>query len=212
MMLAGWSQEAEDALVELADELPTSHLSTQDTITVVNPASPLLQSASRLSPLPSEVDPSTPEVTPPGQGAPQSQQSTLTADCLPYYAPEAIYQRYLAAKAAWFKAQPRGSLRTSQAYRKAVGLPQRYSKEAYAWCQDYKQMGQHCSLPGGERRKWTKEEMMSYLDWDTEEDRRTDMQVKWRIDKDPNEAARRGAADIWKQAGEDLQAQEALYS
>jgi hypothetical protein len=82
---------------------------------------------------------------------------------LPYYAPEAIYRRYVAARAAWYESQPAGCLKTNQEYRRAIGLPQRYGREMHTWCQDHKQMGQYCHLPQGGRRKWTKEEMIAYL-------------------------------------------------
>jgi hypothetical protein len=131
---------------------------------------------------------------------------------LPHYAPEAIYKRYVAARLAWYESQPRGTLKTNQAYRRAVGLPLRYQNEIYIWCQYYKQMGKFCVLPGGRRRGWTKEEMMAYLDWDTAEGARVDEEVEWRVENDPNEATRRGMGEIWRQAEEDGQAQASVFS
>jgi hypothetical protein len=83
-----------------------------------------------------------------------------------YDSPQAIYPRYVAARSAWYTAQPRGSIQTNQQYRKAIGLPLRYSKKSYEWCLDYKQMTKRCITSTGSR-EWTKEEMMAYLDWDT---------------------------------------------
>ncbi|KAJ6436940.1 hypothetical protein O9K51_10476 [Purpureocillium lavendulum] len=115
----------------------------------------------------------------------------------------AIYQRYVSAREDWYKAQPRGSLKTNQQYRKAMGLPQRYccetsfggvtsigvsrmrtngsaryryKKSSYEWCLDYKYMGQRCKASTG-ARDWTKEEMMAYLDWTEAEDNRVEAQV-----------------------------------
>lgn len=56
---------------------------------------------------------------------------------LQYDDPRAIYQRYAAEREAWYKGQPRGSIKTNQQYRKAIGLPQRYSKTDYRWCLDW---------------------------------------------------------------------------
>jgi hypothetical protein len=58
-----------------------------------------------------------------------------------YDDPQAIYQRYVAARDAWYQAQPRGSIKTNQAYRKALDLPLRYDKASYQWCLDWKQVG-----------------------------------------------------------------------
>ena len=99
-MLAGWSQEAQDALVAQTDDEAKGHTSTQDTIIVCSPApapspSPSLsppQPALRLPPLPAGADLPIPEVTPPHAVAPQVSRP------LPYYAPEAIYHRYVMAK------------------------------------------------------------------------------------------------------------------
>jgi hypothetical protein len=81
-----------------------------------------------------------------------------------YDSPEAIYERYVAARTAWYAAQPAGSIKTNQQYRRAMGLPLRYDKQSYKWCLDYKQMSKRCITSTGSR-EWTKEEMMAYLDW-----------------------------------------------
>lgn len=93
-----------------------------------------------------------------------------------YDAPEAIYARYITSRQAWYDAQPTGSIKTNQQYRKAMGLPQRYDKQSYEWCLDYKQMPALCVTSTG-RRSWTKEEMMAYLDWSKAEDERVEAQV-----------------------------------
>jgi hypothetical protein len=96
--------------------------------------------------------------------APAEAPAEALADALRYNDPQAIYQRYVTAREAWYKAQPRGSsIKTNQQYRKAMGLPLRYSKASYQWCLDWKQMNRHYRTPTG-FRDWTKEEMMAYLD------------------------------------------------
>lgn len=57
---------------------------------------------------------------------------------LRYDSPEAIYGRYVAARSAWYAAQPAGSIKTNQQYRRAMGLPLRYDKQSYEWYLDYK--------------------------------------------------------------------------
>jgi hypothetical protein len=123
--------------------------------------------------------------------------------------PRAIYQRYVTVREAWYKAQPRGSFKTNQQYRKAMGLPQRYNRVAYQWCLDWKQMGQRCIASTG-IRDWTKEEMMAYLDWCKAEDDRVEAQVAKEMKGNPF-TGRRGIGEIWRAAEKDLQEQEALY-
>ena len=133
------------------------------------------------------------------------------APALRYDHPQAIYQRYIAAREAWYNAQPRGSLKTNQQYRKAIGLPQRYSKASYNWCLDYKQMGQRCAETTGSSRDWTKEEMMAYLDWTRAEEDRVEVQVA--VEMEGNMwSSRRGMRDIWEAAARDIEAQEEFYS
>jgi hypothetical protein len=127
-----------------------------------------------------------------------------------YDSPEAIYQRYVAARSAWYAAQPRGSIKTNQQYRKANGLPLRYNKKSYDWCLDYKQMGKRCTTAPGSR-EWTKEEMMAYLDWSKAEDERIEAQVVAEIGDNPFGSNRRGMDDIWRRAERDAEEQEALY-
>ncbi|KAM6513667.1 hypothetical protein FALCPG4_18973 [Fusarium falciforme] len=127
-----------------------------------------------------------------------------------YDDPRAIYQRYVAARDAWYKAQPRGSIKTNQQYRRALGLPLRYDKSSYQWCLDWKQMGKRCDTPTGSR-DWTKEEMMAYLDWSKAEDDRVEAQVATEMERIPF-SSRRGMCDIWEAAAADGEAQQAIYS
>jgi hypothetical protein len=125
--------------------------------------------------------------------------------------PQAIYQRYVAARNTWYMALPRGSIKTNQQYRKAMGLPLRFSKKSYEWCLDYKQMTKRCITSTGSR-EWTKEEMMAYLDWDKAEDERIEALVQAEIGDNPFGGKRRGVGDIWERVGRDIREQEALYS
>jgi hypothetical protein len=110
-----------------------------------------------------------------------------------YESPQAIYQRYISARSAWYATQPRGDIRTNQQYRSAMGLPLRYSKASYEWCLNYKQMGKRCGS-----RDWRKEEMMAYLDWSKAEDARIDAQMEIARLR----SNRRGMQDIWDMASE----------
>jgi len=133
-----------------------------------------------------------------------------TAAELRYDDPRAIYQRYVEARHAWYKAQPRGYVRTNQQYRRAIGLPLRYDKASYQWCLDYKQMGERCRESTGSR-VWEKEEMMAYLDWSKAEEDRVEARVAAEMAGNPF-SGRRGMGDIWEAAARDIEEQEALYS
>lgn len=130
---------------------------------------------------------------------------------LEYYDPRAIYQRYVKARDAWYKAQPRGSIKTNQQYRKAMGLPLRYDKASYEWCLDYKQMTKQCTTSTGSR-DWTKEEMMAYLDWSNAEDDRIEALVAQERENEPFDTGRRGVGDIWRRVERDIEEQRAVYS
>jgi hypothetical protein len=132
------------------------------------------------------------------------------APTLRYDDPQAIYRRYVAARDAWYKAQPRGSVKTNQQYRRALGLPLRYDKASYQWCLDWKQMGKLCTTPTGSR-DWSKEEMMAYLDWSKAEDDRVEAQVAAEMESNPF-SSRRGMRDIWEAAENDGKEQQELYS
>jgi hypothetical protein len=141
---------------------------------------------------------------------PASLQQDSAASLLRYDSPEAIYQRYIAARSAWYKAQPCGSIKTNQQYRKAMGLPLRYNKTSYEWCLNYKQMTKHCRTSTGSR-EWTKEEMTAYLDWSKAEDDRIYAQVAQEMEGNPRGRERRGVGEIWSMIDRDIEEQEALY-
>ncbi|KAJ0121840.1 Uncharacterized protein HZ326_31444 [Fusarium oxysporum f. sp. albedinis] len=90
-----------------------------------------------------------------------------------------------------------------------MGLPLRYSKVEYDWCLDYKQMGSHCKVGNG-TRDWTKEEMMSYLDWDRAENDRVEQNVEIEMAEQPF-SRRRGMQDIWDAAERDIMLQESIF-
>ncbi|KAH7461505.1 hypothetical protein FOMA001_g18980 [Fusarium oxysporum f. sp. matthiolae] len=139
-----------------------------------------------------------------------SVEAVAVTPVLRYDDPRAIYQRYTAAREDWYKAQPPGSTKTDQRYRKAMGLPLQYSKADYDWCLDWKQMTRCCETPTGSR-EWTKEEMMAYLDWDKSENDRLDVKVADEIVVAPF-SSRRGPGEIWRACEEDSKEQQALYS
>ena len=121
---------------------------------------------------------------------------------------KAIYQRYVTAREAWYKAQRPGTYVNNKIYRKAMGLPILYNKASYDWCLDYKQMTRHCVTSTG-TRDWTREEMMAYLDWDRSETERVDAQVAQESASGlPN---RRGMGSLWRRAEQDCEEQQALY-
>lgn len=123
--------------------------------------------------------------------------------------PRAIFQRYKEAREAWYATLPRGMVKTNQQFRKAMKLPTRYSKAEYNWCLDYKQMGRHCKEGNG-IRDWTKEEMMSYLDWDKAETERVESNVEKEMAQEPF-LQRRGMQHIWDAAERDRELQEDWY-
>ncbi|KJZ69833.1 hypothetical protein HIM_10786 [Hirsutella minnesotensis 3608] len=139
----------------------------------------------------------------------QTTASTAAAEELRYDDPRAIYQRYVTAREIWYNAQPRGSIKTNQRYRKAMGLPLRYSKAEYNWCLDWKQMTKHCVRATGSRA-WMKEEMMAYLDWDKSENDRLDARVADEIVVQPF-SSRRGPDEIWRACEKDSEEQQTLY-
>ncbi|KAJ2975527.1 hypothetical protein NQ176_g5473 [Zarea fungicola] len=167
------------------------------------PQSPDTQSPLQES-MPVLTSPGALEIQPP-------RKSPSSVPALSYQDPRAIYERYVTARRDWYAAQPRGSVKTNQLYRRAMGLPQRYTKVDYAWCCDYKQMGRLCETPTG-MREWTKEEMMAYLDWNQTEDERVDALVAKEMANDPLVNRRRGMKHIWKSIEQDISEQEALHS
>ena len=99
----------------------------------------------------------------------------------------------------------------NQQYRKAMGLPLRYSKESFKWCLDYKQMGKRCTTSTGSR-EWTKEEMMAYPDWDKTETDRIEARVAQETENVRLFSGRRGMGELWEMAQQDIDEQQALYS
>jgi hypothetical protein len=135
-----------------------------------------------------------------GGTSPVASSSTASvAPTLRYDDPQAIYRRYIAARDDWYKAQPRGSVKTNQQYRRALGLPLRYDKASYQWCLDWKQMGKLCTTPTGSR------------DWSKAEDDRVEVQVVAEMESNPF-SSRRGMRDIWEAAENDGKEQQELYS
>lgn len=147
-------------------------------------------------------------------GSPVHEPSTSPGQPLPppprYDSPQTIYGRYVAARSVWYAAQPAGSIKTNQQYRRAMGLPLRYDKQSYEWCLDYKQMSKRYTTSTGSR-EWTKEEMMAYLDWTKAEDERIEAQVAEEIGDNPLANRRRGFKDIWRRIETDSREQEALH-
>ncbi|KAL2019068.1 hypothetical protein VTK56DRAFT_10099 [Thermocarpiscus australiensis] len=150
-----------------------------------------------------------PPATPPPVSRPPRLSSPASTS-LNYWDPRAIYQRYVKARETWYRVQPRGSIKTNQQYRKAMGLPLRYSKASYEWCLDYKQTTKHCTTSTGSR-DWTKEEMMAYLDWSRSEDDRIEALVAQEREHEPFDTGRRGVDDIWRWIEKDDEEQQALY-
>lgn len=145
--------------------------------------------------------------------SPVARPPTVTAqseaDTLSYTDPRAIYQRYKADREAWYAALPRGALKTNQQYRKAMKLPQRYNKAEYDWCLGWKEMGRQCRI-GRSLRDWTKEEMMSYLDFDKAETARVERNVEKELQAQPF-TTYRGSDYVWKAAARDHEDQQRVY-
>lgn len=78
-----------------------------------------------------------------------------------YDSPEAIYQRYVAARNVWYAALPTGSIKTNQQYRRAMGLPLRYDKGGMSGVLTTNKCPKCCIMPTG-AREWTNEEMIAY--------------------------------------------------
>lgn len=186
---------------------PASGLELASQITIAE--APLTQ-------LPAEAElppPTIPTRTPSPPSVLSSSSSLNPAIPLPlrYDDPRAIYQRYVEARYAWQRAQPRGSNKSYQQYRKVMGLPLQYNRASYEWCLDYKRMTKRCTTLTGSR-DWTKDEMMAYLDWSRAEDGRVEVQVAQEMEINPFSTGRRGVAEIWKRVDRDIEEQQALYS
>ena len=145
---------------------------------------------------------------PPVPAGPSSQSAQQPS--LRYDAPERIYQRYITARTAWCGKQSTKKDKTDKQYRKAIGLPLKYTKQDYRWCQDYKQMSSRRITSTGSR-DWTQEEMNAYLDWSKAEDDRVEAQVVEDMGKEPMRNVRRGMTELWRNTERDSSAQQAVY-
>ncbi|KAJ2894092.1 hypothetical protein MKZ38_007931 [Zalerion maritima] len=125
------------------------------------------------------------------------------------FSPEAIYARYVAARSAWYAAQPAGSAQTDQEYRKAMKLPLKYSKASYKWCLDFKNMGKFCRT-GKIIRPWTSEEVMTYLDWSNAEDARVEEVVRKDVEANGFRTRSKGPGYLWAQVERDIEEQNRL--
>ena len=57
-------------------------------------------------------------------------------------------------------------------------------------------------------KQWTKEQLMSYLDWNKAEDARVERNIQEEMAANPF-SSRRGMQDIWDAAARDIEDQEA---
>jgi hypothetical protein len=128
---------------------------------------------------------------------------------LQHTSPEAIYARYVAARSAWYAAQPAGCAQTNQAYRKAMKLPPKYSTASFKWCLDYKCMGRVCRSRGT-IRPWTAEEVMAYLDWSNAEDARVEEEVRMDIEANSFRTTARGPGYLWEHVDRDIEEQNRI--
>jgi hypothetical protein len=69
-----------------------------------------------------------------------------------------------------------------------------------------------CCATSTSLREWTKEEMMTYLDWEKAETDRIEAQVAREIENGRLFTSRRGMGELWEIAQRDIDEQEALYS
>ena len=192
---------------ETTATMPSIQVMTEDTPPPPTPPPP---TPPPLTPPPPTPPPPTlpPLTSPPARTI--SLSSSPSSTSLNYWDPRAIYQRYVKARDTWYRAQPRGSIKTNQQYRRAMRLPLRYNKTSYEWCLDYKQMTKYCTTSTGSR-DWTKEEMMAYLDWSRSEDDRVEALVARERENEPFDTGRRGVSDIWRRIERDVEEQQALY-
>ncbi|KAJ3454421.1 hypothetical protein MRS44_018315 [Fusarium solani] len=187
-----------------------THTATRSITRSLSPSSP--SGASVLSEIIYVTTHTTTHTTTRVVSPPAAESATTATPNMPALRPDdprAIYQRYKAAREAWYATLPRGAIKTNQQYRKAMKLPTRYSKTEYDWCLDYKQMGRRCRVGNG-MREWTKEEMMSYLDWDKAETERVEKNVETERAEEPF-SRQRGMQHICDAAERDIEVQRRLY-
>ncbi|EXK76455.1 hypothetical protein FOQG_18806 [Fusarium oxysporum f. sp. raphani 54005] len=100
-----------------------------------------------------------------------------------YDTPQPIYERYKAAREDWYTTQPQRA-RNDKAYRKARGLPTKYSKAAVKYALGHKEMGAQCILGIGQgRRDWTTEEIHAYTDFGEAENRLVEQAVERQLEQ-----------------------------
>lgn len=123
----------------------------------------------------------------------------------------AVYQRYVAARKAWYRSQPRGCIKTNQEYRKAMGLPSRYDEKSYEWCLSHEQMTRHCITSNG-TREWTKEEKMAYIGWSKAKRDRIESQIN--VETRCNSLGRGtiGRGEMLERNSSEVEEQDALLS
>ncbi|EJP61523.1 transposase-like protein [Beauveria bassiana ARSEF 2860] len=136
-------------------------------------------------------------------------EGKVTAPKIRYNDPQAVYQRYIESRQAWYETQLRGSIKTNQSTERQWVCPSGTTRRSLLgasigsrWVGNVKRKKN--------ARDWTKEEMMSYLDWDKAEEDRVEAVVAAEMEANPF-SERRGMGDIWKAAAADCAAQEALY-
>ena len=128
--------------------------------------------------------------------------------------PEVIHQYYLQDREKWYKTLPSRAARTDSAYRRAKKLKpiSRFTKRQFDWCTEIYQMGRQCGK-GRSARPWTKEEMISYLDfraiYDRKEDDEADQREQELCEREGYGTRYRGTRHIWQKLI-DAQAQEYL--
>lgn len=89
------------------------------------------QLATRAEHSPDSVSPLASFTSPAIEVPEMAQSAEPAAQKYPYDSPQAIYQRYVASRNAWYMVQPAGSIKTNQQYRRAMRLPLRYNKASY---------------------------------------------------------------------------------
>ncbi|EXM18566.1 hypothetical protein FOTG_13383 [Fusarium oxysporum f. sp. vasinfectum 25433] len=127
----------------------------------------------------------------------------------PYDSPLPIYERYKAARQAWYSTQPRNKC-NDKAYRKAKGLRAKYTKAAVEYALGWKEMGAQLVLERGQgRRDWTTEEINAYLDFGEAENKRIEQAVITQLEQGYN--LNGGLNAIQEEAIRDNQAQQLYY-
>jgi hypothetical protein len=126
-----------------------------------------------------------------------------------YDTPLPTYERYKAAREAWYSTQPQRA-RNVKAYRKAKGLLLKYSKAAIKYALGYKEMGAHLIMERGQgRRDWTTEEINAYLDFREADNQRVEQAIMSQLEQGYNLG--HGLHAIQEEAIRDGQAQQLYY-